>query len=181
MLAACGVTTKHTLARAHTLALSHTHSSSGRLGSGVKGQLRVDTAGALYLPAVAYLPRALMPIAASSSIAFRTVIWKRGERRRSAQDRFFFLSGESLQDCGSDVNYSSSLGFLSSSVFTVNILILTLLIPTFTESFQLNQIKALHSDVCASFLVCYNTATTCNRRAEPQQCVDWSICWLKDK
>lgn len=34
------------------------------------------TAVVRYLPAVAYLPKALMPIAASSSIAFRTVIWK---------------------------------------------------------------------------------------------------------
>lgn len=34
---------------------------------------------ALYLPAVAYLPKALMLIAASSSIAFRTVIWKSKE------------------------------------------------------------------------------------------------------
>lgn len=65
-----------------TSADTHTHLSSGRLGSGrrlreeLREQLRAATAAALHLPAWAYFPKALMPIAASSSIAFRTVIWK---------------------------------------------------------------------------------------------------------
>lgn len=40
----------------------------------------VGTAAALYLPAVAHLPKVLTLIAASSFIAFRTVIWKSARR-----------------------------------------------------------------------------------------------------
>lgn len=70
---------RHTHKRRHT----HTHTLVFRqagvraaVAGGVREQLRAATAAALHLPARAYFPKALMPIAASSSIAFRTVIWK---------------------------------------------------------------------------------------------------------
>lgn len=63
MMVACAATPRHT----------HTPPQAG-WGQAVVDERRAAYDAALYLPAVAYLPNALMPIAASSSIAFRTVI-----------------------------------------------------------------------------------------------------------
>lgn len=64
-----------TSADTHTLVFRQAGVRAAVAG-GVREQLRAATAAALHLPARAYFPKALMPIAASSSIAFRTVIWK---------------------------------------------------------------------------------------------------------
>ena len=86
----------HTRARSHTHTL--THSSSGRLGSGVKGQLHVDTAGALciYLQWLIY-PGLWCQLQLLHPLHLER--WSERERGANGGDQYktgssFFLSGD---------------------------------------------------------------------------------------
>lgn len=95
-----------------------------------------------------------------------------------------------FQAITSGLRLRTELKLKSFCVFCVNVLML--LMHTLIKGFQLNQIKALHCEVCASFLFYYNTATdeqSCNN-VSIDQFVDgrtnnpellWILCVVSSK